>query len=234
MKETGKEAKYEERVYYKGFHKDFKCRYFQYAEGGEYETGTAKICESGFHACAHPLDVFCYYTPGRSIFREVFLGGLTDEKENDSKRCAARIKIGAKISVFKFVEIAVEAVLERVNFYKKMKSGYGSAVKSGDASAVQSGDASAVKAGDASAVQSGNASAVQSGDASAVQSGNASAVQSGDASAVKSGNESAVKAGNGSLIKCEKLSVIYGGKGSKFYGGKHAVFITPVYDEDEI
>jgi hypothetical protein len=211
--------KYEERVYYKGFCRDFKCRDFQYAEGGECETGTAKLCESGFHACEQPHDVFSYYAPGSSIFREVFLGGLTGKKENDSKRCAARIKIGAKISVFKIVEIAVEAFFERVNFAKKMI-------------AVQAGDDSAVKAGYDSAVQAGNASAVKAGDDSAVKAGSASAVQAGNDSAVQAGNDSAVQAGNDSLIKCEECVSAYGGKGTKFFGGKNSVFIILVFSDN--
>lgn len=43
---------------YKGFNKDMTCRGFQYEEGKEYKTDEAVCCQSGFHACEMPLDVF--------------------------------------------------------------------------------------------------------------------------------------------------------------------------------
>lgn len=52
---------------YKGFDKDLKCRDFQYEIGKTYEEPTAELCNSGFHACEYPLDVFAYYAPGENI-----------------------------------------------------------------------------------------------------------------------------------------------------------------------
>ena len=43
---------------YKGFDKDLKCRGFQYEIGEEYECEDAVACETGFHACERPMDVF--------------------------------------------------------------------------------------------------------------------------------------------------------------------------------
>lgn len=43
---------------YKGFNPDMTCRAFKYKQGEEYETDTAVCCQSGFHACEMPLDVF--------------------------------------------------------------------------------------------------------------------------------------------------------------------------------
>ena len=36
---------------YKGFNEDMTCRGFQYEEGKDYETDSAKVCNKGFHAC---------------------------------------------------------------------------------------------------------------------------------------------------------------------------------------
>ena len=68
---------------YKGFDQDLKCRGFQYEVGKEYETDSAKLCESGFHACENPLDVFEYYSPSNNRFCEVELDA-NKERGNDS------------------------------------------------------------------------------------------------------------------------------------------------------
>ena len=82
---------------YKGFNKDMTCREFQYEEGKTYTAERAKLCESGFHACEAPIDCFEYYTPESSVYHEVELSGVLDEKGDDSKICGTKIKIGARV-----------------------------------------------------------------------------------------------------------------------------------------
>ena len=86
--------------YYKGFNRDMTCRGFQYKEGETYTTDEAKLCQSGFHACENPLDCFSYYNPSESVYHEVELSDVSEEKSNDdTKVVAKKIKVGAELSV---------------------------------------------------------------------------------------------------------------------------------------
>ena len=95
---------------YKGFDKDMKCRGFQFETGKTYETDTAKLCESGFHACEVPLDVFRYYAPVNSRYCEVELDDLSEELSDDSKRVGKRITVGAEIGIPGLIKAHVEWV----------------------------------------------------------------------------------------------------------------------------
>ena len=99
---------------YKGFTKDMKCRDFQFEEGKTYEEDTASLCNSGFHACENPLDCMSYYAPNDSVYRSVELEGVSDEREKDSKVCAKRITVGARISIADMIKGAVRFVFEKV------------------------------------------------------------------------------------------------------------------------
>jgi hypothetical protein len=90
---------------YKGFDKDMKCRGFQYEVGKEYKhDGEVKACESGFHFCENPLDVFGYYDPSVSRYAEVVGEGKTDKDNNDSKVSCSSLKIGAEISLNAYIK----------------------------------------------------------------------------------------------------------------------------------
>ena len=104
---------------YKGFNPDMTCRDFQYEEGKEYETDRANLCECGFHACEAPLDVFGYYPPVNdngelNKFHEVELEEISDEKSDDTKVVAKKIKIGAELNFFGLAKAHVEWVKSRV------------------------------------------------------------------------------------------------------------------------
>ena len=134
---------------YKGFNKDMTCRGFQYKEGETYETDKAEVCESGFHACEHPLDCLRYYGPGKSVYHEVELDGEIDRQhDGDTKVAATKIKIGSRLSIAGIVKAAVDFVMDKV----KPTAGYAAhAATAGDAAqAATAGDAAhAVTAGDA-------------------------------------------------------------------------------------
>ena len=92
---------------YKGFNRDMTCRGFQYEEGKTYETDKAELCKKGFHACEDAVDCFGYYTPGESEYHEVELEDVSEQRDSDSKVAAKKIRIGAKLSIAKMVEAAI-------------------------------------------------------------------------------------------------------------------------------
>ena len=84
---------------YKAFDKTMQCRGFQFEVGQVYEhDGPVKACESGFHACENPFDVWSYY-PLDSRYAVVELGGEVSRRDDDSKIAAARITISAEIGL---------------------------------------------------------------------------------------------------------------------------------------
>lgn len=135
---------------YKGFNKDMKCRGFQFEEGKSYEEKEASLCKKGFHACENPIDVFSYYEPGNSVYRKVELSDVCENRENDSKVCAKKIKIGAEVSLRDMIRAGVKIDIQSA---KKTTSNNSSpAATSGDRShAATSGDHShAATSGDSS------------------------------------------------------------------------------------
>ena len=129
---------------YKGFDRNMRCRGFQFEEGKTYEEENAKLCESGFHACENPIDVLKYYQPGDSVYHEVELEDVSEERENDTKVCGKRIKIGAEISLRDMIRAGVKIDIQSANGKNAATSGYSSpAATSGDSSpAATSGDSS--------------------------------------------------------------------------------------------
>ena len=102
---------------YKGFDADLSCRGFRFELGGTYRhDGKVAACESGFHACAHPLDVFRHYPPATSRYAVVELGGETARHHEDSKIAAAEITIRAEIRLPDMIAAAVKYVFDRATW----------------------------------------------------------------------------------------------------------------------
>ena len=93
---------------YKGFNADMTCRGFQYEEGETYHEDIANLCYQGFHACKRPLDVLAYYPPNSSVYHEVELDEVSDEREHDSKVCAKIIRVGARMDIASLVKASIE------------------------------------------------------------------------------------------------------------------------------
>jgi hypothetical protein len=176
-------------IAYKGFDKDWKCRDFQFELGQTYtHDGPVALCQSGFHACEQPMDVFGYYPLGESKYAQVELGGVTDQKEGDTKRVGKSLVLKVSLDIAGLVKAQIEWVRKHADGKSIAEGRKSRAASSGDSSrAASSGDSSrAASSGDSSrAASSGDYSrAASSGDYSrAASSGDYSrAASSGDRS----------------------------------------------------
>ena len=106
---------------FKGYDKNLQCRGFQYEVGKTYEhEGKAVTCESGFHFCEYPLDVFSYYPPADSRYTEVVGEGCADNGgQNDTKVCASKLTIGAEIGIPGIVKASIEYIKSHIDADKK-------------------------------------------------------------------------------------------------------------------
>ena len=215
---------------YKGFNKDMTCRGFKYEEGKSYKEEVAKCCNSGFHACENPIDVFNYYDPAHSIYREVELNGDTDKDpdDDDSKICATEIKIGATIDLPGMIKASIDFVMNRVkrekavyedNSIVSLKSDNSCASNSGCSSvASNSGDRSvASNSGDRSVASNSGVRSVASNSgvrSVASNSGDRSVASTtdGNSIAVAWGQDSKAKGVKGSYLVLSEWEYIGNGK----------------------
>ena len=228
---------------YKGFNPDLTCRDFKYEVGEEYDTEKAVSCQTGFHFCENPFDVFNYYAPsdekGMSRFCEVEGSGEFDKSGNNKVACT-HIKINAEIGLNGLIKAGIKFILDKVNWKDSKKSNTGdrsAATNTGDFSAAtntgnrsaatNTGDFSAAtNTGDFSAAtNTGNRSAAtNTGDwSAATNTGNRSAAtNTGDFSAAtNTGNRSAAtNTGDFSAasVEGENSIAVVTGKDSKAKG----------------
>ena len=181
---------------YKGFNKDMTCRGFKFEEGKTYEEKEARLCEKGFHACLNPLDCMGYYFLNDSVYHEVELDGVSDERHaEDTKVAAKKITIGARLDIAGMVKGAIDFVFASV---KKDMNG---AIRNDDDSAqmASSGDsAQMASSGDSAQMAS-------SGDFAKMASSGYSAqmASSGDSAQMASSGDSAQMASSGDFAKME-------------------------------
>ena len=177
---------------FKAFNKDMTCRGFQFEEGKEYVEERADLCKSGFHACLAPLDTFRYYEPGKSVFRKVELDEVSPEREEDSKVCAKKIKIGARVSIGEMVKAQFEFVKSNTTTEytdpKLANAGDYGAANAGNCGAANAGYRGAANAGYRGAANAGHHGAANAGDYGAANAGDyGAAISRGSASVGKSG-----------------------------------------------
>lgn len=107
---------------YKGFNPDMTCRGYQFEENKTYtHEGKVELCKNGFHACKNPLDCFAYYNPAESVYHEVKMEGVSDERKDDSKVVGKVIKIGARLSIGKMAQAAVDYSSKHVDKTKQQQ-----------------------------------------------------------------------------------------------------------------
>ena len=124
MKKENKEI-----IAYKGFDKNLKCRDYQYEIGKTFEhKGKVKACESGFHACEYPLDVFSYYPPSSSRFAIVKMHGETSKDSDDTKIASAKITIETEIKLPEMINRAVVWIKNKINWSDDNTSNTGNSV----------------------------------------------------------------------------------------------------------
>ena len=186
---------------YKGFDKDLKCRGFQYEIGEEYECEDAVACETGFHACERPMDVFSYYPPASSRYCEVEQGGKTDANSDDSKIASTKIKIGTEIGIPGLVKAQIEYVKAHTTTEhtdpKAATAGYSGAATAGDSGAATAGNRGAATAGNCGAATAGDGGAATAGNSGAATAGDCGAATAGDCGAATAGYCGAATAGDG-------------------------------------
>lgn len=99
---------------FKGFDENMQCRGFQYEEGKTYhEDGEIQACQSGFHYCKYPLDVFGYYPPAKSRFCAVEGFGKVSNDTDDTKIAVSDLKVKAEIGIAGIVKAAIEYTRKR-------------------------------------------------------------------------------------------------------------------------
>ena len=113
-------TKDKKQIAYKAFDLNWQCRGYQYEVGKTYKhEGEVIACESGFHSCQHPLDIFNYYDPCESKFAVVEIAGETVTHGTDTKIASAEITIKAELHLHDLIQSAVKYVFDNAKWLKK-------------------------------------------------------------------------------------------------------------------
>ena len=232
---------------YKGFSKGLVCRGKQYAEHTIFEEDSAKICEYGMHFCENPLDVLDYYplidnNGEMNEFAEV--EALSDVHTDDGKKfCTTRLKVGAKITIPRLVQLGGEFLRKKITHEVKThaaNSGY-YAKQVGGNYAKQVGGNYAKQVGGNYAKQVGGYYAQQVGGDYAQQVGGNSAQQVGADYAKQVGGDYAQQVGGyyakqvGGYYAQQvggKNAIMVSGEGSQYKAGLHSLLIAYWYGKD--
>ena len=146
---------------FKGFDENMQCRGFQYQEGNTYhEDGNIEACQSGFHFCKYPLDVFKHYSPAKNRFCSVEGFGKVSNDTGDTKVAVSDLKVKAEIGISGLVKAAIEYTRKRCT--NKCNAKEGEPATAGDSGAATAGDSGAATAGYRGAATAGDSGAATS------------------------------------------------------------------------
>ena len=115
MEDKQQAAQQEETITsFKGFDQNWKCRGYQYAVGETFtHEGDVQACESGFHACEYPLDIFNYYPPAGNRFAVVEQSGQLSRHSDDTKVASKTLTVKAEINLPGLIKAAIEYTVKR-------------------------------------------------------------------------------------------------------------------------
>ena len=186
-------------------------------------------------------------------FCEVTASGVSDEKEDDSKRVCKTLRVEAEISVFQICRIAVSTFFENFGFRKKIESadtnnagdygaanagnygaanaGYKGAANAGDYGAANAGNYGAANAGYKGAANAGYKGAANAGDYGAANAGNYGAANAGYKGAANAGYKGAANAGYKGAASVGEKGVAIVSTGGKTRGGKGSVLVLVNRDD---
>ena len=174
---------------FKGFNKDLTCRGFQYKVGETYEEEKAELCSAGFHACESPVACLQHYDPATSVYHEVELEEVSNEKDTDTKRVGKKITIGAEIGIPEICRLTFEYVKEHCTNENNAEAG----------KPATAGEYGAATAGNRGAATAGNRGAATAGNRGAATSRGKSATGEQGLSVAR-GNDVRVKGGLGAVL----------------------------------
>ena len=223
---------------FKGFNKDLACRGFQYKVGETYEEENAEICRTGFHACENPVECLKYYDPATSVYHEVELEEVSEQKGADTKRVGKKITIGAEIGIPEICLLTFEYVKEHctnennAEAGKSATAGYAGAATAGNRGAATAGDYGAATAGYAGAATAGYAGAATAGEYGAATAGYAGAATAGNRGAATAGEYGVATSRGKSATREQGLSVARGNN-VRVKGGLGAVLVIAEENEND-
>ena len=179
---------------FKGFNKDLKCRGFQYKVGETYEEDNAELCKTGFHACEKPIDCIKYYEPSKSVYHEVELDDVSDEKDKDTKRVGKKITIGEEIGIPEICRLTFEYVKQHCT--NETNADDGEHATAGNYGAATAGNYGAATAGYYGAATAGYKGAAMAGYKGAATAGEFGVATAGDYGAATAGECGVATAGD--------------------------------------
>ena len=214
---------------YKAFNKGMKCRDKQYAEHAVFEEDSAKICKSGMHFCKNPLDVFDYYplVNDKGEIPEFAEVEALDEVLTDDKKkyCTKKLKIGAKISLARFIKASLDVTRESIIKEAEEKGGYGATLAGDDYAKLAGGDYAKLAGGDDATLAGGDYATLVGGDGATLAGGDGAKLAGGKGATLAGDDYATLVGGDDATLAGGNCATLAGGKGATLAGGKGAIIV---------